>query len=52
MQEYSLADLIFICNVVCSSLRYSTYEQGGMKKVILLLEKLEEMFNSVKESEE
>lgn len=52
MEEYTIEDLLFICNVVCNRVTYSAYEHEGMKKVILLLEKMEEMFNAVKEPED
>ena len=51
MEGYTLEDLIFVCNVLQSSVRYSTYEKGALQKVVLILEKLEEMFENVKEAE-
>lgn len=51
MQGYTLEDLIFVCNVLQSSVRYSTYEKGALQRVVLILEKLEEMFENVKEAE-
>lgn len=51
MEGYTLEDLIFVCNVLQSSVRYSTYEKGALQRVVLILEKLEEMFENVKEAE-
>lgn len=51
MQGYTLEDLIFVCNVLQSSVRYSTYEKGALQRVVLILEKLEELFENVKEAE-
>lgn len=51
MQSYTLEDLIFVCNVLQSSVRYSTYEKGALQRVVLILEKLEELFENVKEAE-
>lgn len=45
--EYKLEDLIFVCNVLQSSIRYSTYERGALQKIILILEKLEDMFANI-----
>ena len=52
MQEYTLDDLIFVCNVLQSSVKYSTYEKGALQRVVLILEKLEELFANVKEPED
>ena len=46
MEDYTLEDLIFVCNVLQSSVRYSTYEKGALQRVVLILEKLEEMFKA------
>lgn len=51
MKGYTLEDLIFVCNVLQSSVRYSTYEKGALQRVVLILEKLEELFENVKEAE-
>lgn len=51
MEGYTLEDLIFVCNVLQSSVRYSTYEKGALQRVVLILEKLEELFENVKEAE-
>lgn len=51
MEGYTLEDLIFICNVLQSSVRYSTYEKGGLQRIIRILELLEELFENVKEAE-
>lgn len=51
MDGYTLEDLIFVCNVLQSSVRYSTYEKGALQRVLLILEKLEELFENVKEAE-
>ena len=51
MEGYTLEDLIFVCNVLQSSIRYSTYEKGALQRVVLILEKLEELFENVKEAE-
>ena len=52
MEEYTLEDLIFVCNVLQSSVRYSTYEKGAIQRTILILEKLQELFENVKEPED
>ena len=52
MQDYTLEDLIFVCKVLQSSIRYSTYERGALQKIILILEKLEDMFASMKDPED
>lgn len=49
--EYKLEDLIFVCNVLQSSIRYSTYERGALQKIILILEKLEDMFVNIETPE-
>ena len=49
--EYKLEDLIFVCNVLQSSIRYSTYERGALQKIILILEKLEDMFANIETPE-
>lgn len=51
MTEYTLEDLIFICNVLQSSVKYCSYEKGGLQRIVLILEKLEELFENVKEAE-
>lgn len=52
MDGYTLEDLIFVCNVLQSSVRYSTYEKGALQRVIIVLEKLQELFENVKEPED
>ena len=52
MQDYTLDDLIFVCNVLQSSVRYSTYEKGALQRIIIVLEKLQELFENVKEPED
>ena len=32
MQDYTLEDLIFVCNVLQSSIRYSTYESLCLRR--------------------
>ena len=51
MKDYTLEDLIFVCNVLQSSISYSTYEKGALQRIVLMLEKLEEMFENIKEAE-
>ena len=52
MPEYSLEDLIFVCNVLQSSVRYSNYEKGALQRIVLVLEKLQELFENVKEPDD
>lgn len=52
MQDYTLEDLIFICNVLQSSVRYCNYEKGGLQRIILILEKLQELFENAKEPDD
>ena len=52
MQDYTLDDLIFVCNVLQSSVKYSTYEKGALQRIIIVLEKLQELFENVKEPED
>ena len=52
MDGYTLEDLIFVCNVLQSSVRYSTYEKGALQRIVLILEKLEELFENVKGPED
>lgn len=52
MDGYTLEDLIFVCNVLQSSVRYSTYEKGALQRIIIVLEKLQEVFENVKEPED
>lgn len=52
MDGYTLEDLIFVCNVLQSSVRYSTYEKGALQRIIIVLEKLQELFENVKEPED
>ena len=52
MQDYTLDDLIFVCNVLQSSVKYSTYEKGALQRIIIILEKLQELFENVKEPED
>ena len=52
MDGYTLEDLIFVCNVLQSSVKYSTYEKGALQRIIIVLEKLQELFENVKEPED
>ena len=52
MDGYTLEDLIFVCNVLQSSVRYSTYEKGALQRIIIVLEKLQELFENVKGPED
>ena len=52
MDGYTLDDLIFVCNVLQSSVKYSTYEKGALQRTIVILEKLQELFENVKEPED
>ena len=52
MDGYTLDDLIFVCNVLQSSVKYSTYEKGALQRIIIVLEKLQELFENVKEPED
>lgn len=48
MNNYTLEDLIFVCSVLQSSVKYSAYEKGALQRIILILEKLQELFENVK----